>query len=83
MKAMREVQAFALSPRVKICGHSILRLPQEMSSRHLRVLLITKWRTWAACFIQAAWRRYSKRKKMEHFQRKENGTFSKEEADHV
>ncbi|KAI4335544.1 hypothetical protein L6164_014182 [Bauhinia variegata] len=24
-----------------------------------------QWRTWAACFIQAAWRRYSKRKTME------------------
>ncbi|RWR88819.1 putative cyclic nucleotide-gated ion channel 5 [Cinnamomum micranthum f. kanehirae] len=32
-----------------------------------------QWRTWAACFIQAAWRRYSKRKNAEMRHREEEG----------
>ncbi|MFS8016455.1 putative IQ motif, EF-hand binding protein [Helianthus anomalus] len=30
-----------------------------------------QWRTWAACFIQAAWRRYSKRKTLEQRRKEE------------
>ncbi|KAK8545322.1 hypothetical protein V6N13_066615 [Hibiscus sabdariffa] len=38
---------------------------------HEHVPRLRQWRTWAACFIQAAWRRYSKRKSLEELRRKE------------
>ncbi|KAL4339811.1 hypothetical protein GQ457_08G004080 [Hibiscus cannabinus] len=48
------------------CNKAIHMMTHEHVPR-LRV----QWRTWAACFIQAAWRRYSKRKSLEELRRKE------------
>lgn len=31
-----------------------------------------QWRTWAACFVQAAWRRYKKRKEAAELRAREN-----------
>ncbi|KAL3566856.1 hypothetical protein D5086_032271 [Populus alba] len=51
-----ELLTWALDPK------SGVNLPS--STRTVKALR-EQWRTWAACFIQAAWRRYSKRKSLE------------------
>lgn len=61
VKALNEVEAFALRAEdLKFVANQFRRL-------HSKKLLHTfrfyshHWRTWAACFIQAAWRRYKRR----------------------
>ncbi|KAL6290464.1 hypothetical protein ACE6H2_007974 [Prunus campanulata] len=43
----------------------VCNLPKDLRKdikRHLCLALLNRWRTWSACFIQAAWRRHCKRK---------------------
>ncbi|KAJ0089786.1 hypothetical protein Patl1_14591 [Pistacia atlantica] len=71
VKAMREVEAFALvAEELKFVATQFRRLHSRQVQHTFR-FYSQQWRTWAACFIQAAWRRYSKRKKMEHFRKEE------------
>ncbi|KAG2668224.1 hypothetical protein I3760_15G150300 [Carya illinoinensis] len=70
VKAITEVEAFALfAEELKFVASQFRRLHSRQVQHTFR-FYSQQWRTWAACFIQAAWRRYSKRKIME-LQRKE------------
>ncbi|KAL5772918.1 hypothetical protein ACOSQ2_012842 [Xanthoceras sorbifolium] len=65
VKALGEVEAFALiAEELKFVASQFRRLHSRQVQHTFR-FYSQQWRTWAACFIQAAWRRYSKRKKME------------------
>nr|GMD75317.1 probable cyclic nucleotide-gated ion channel 5 [Ipomoea batatas] len=64
------VEAFALAAdELKFVASQFRRLHSRQVQHTFR-FYSQQWRTWAACFIQAAWRRYIKRKLME-LQRKE------------
>nr|AHN53203.1 cyclic nucleotide-gated ion channel 5 [Cocos nucifera] len=65
VKALTEVEAFALvADELKFVASQFRRLHSRQVQHTFR-LYSQQWRTWAACFIQAAWRRYSKRKTAE------------------
>ncbi|KAL1217532.1 putative cyclic nucleotide-gated ion channel 5 [Cardamine amara subsp. amara] len=65
VKALTEVETFALaSEDLKFVASQFRRLHSRQVQHTFR-FYSHQWRTWAACFIQAAWRRYCKRKKME------------------
>ncbi|XWS17789.1 hypothetical protein CRYUN_Cryun33cG0097800 [Craigia yunnanensis] len=71
VKALTEVEAFALiAEELKFVAGQFRRLHSRQVQHTFR-FHSQQWRTWAACFIQAAWRRYSKRKNMEQLRRKE------------
>ncbi|KAK7281509.1 hypothetical protein RIF29_09570 [Crotalaria pallida] len=71
VKALTEVEAFALiAEELKFVASQFRRLHSRQVQHTFR-FYSQQWRTWAACFIQAAWRRYSKRKTMELQRRKE------------
>ncbi|MBA0668791.1 hypothetical protein Goklo_001673 [Gossypium klotzschianum] len=71
VKALTEVEAFALiAEELKFVAGQFRRLHSRQVQHTFR-FHSQQWRTWAACFIQAAWRRYSKRKIMEELRRKE------------
>lgn len=70
VNALTEVEAFALAAdELKFVASQFRRLHSRQVQHTFR-FYSQQWRTWAACFIQAAWRRYIKRKLME-IQRKE------------
>lgn len=70
VKALTEVEAFALTAdELKFVASQFRRLHSRQVQHTFR-FYSQQWRTWAAIFIQAAWRRYTKRKLME-LQRKE------------
>ncbi|OIW21214.1 hypothetical protein TanjilG_31082 [Lupinus angustifolius] len=76
VEALTEVEAFALiAEELKFVASQFRRLHSRQVQHTFR-FYSQQWRTWAACFIQAAWRRYSKRKTME-LQRKEESEESK------
>ncbi|XP_047340848.1 probable cyclic nucleotide-gated ion channel 5 [Impatiens glandulifera] len=65
VKALKEVEAFALvAEELKFVAGQFRRLHSRQVQHTFR-FYSQQWRTWAACFIQAAWRRYGKRKVME------------------
>ncbi|KAK9274939.1 hypothetical protein L1049_022195 [Liquidambar formosana] len=65
VRAITEVEAFALiAEELKFVASQFRRLHSRQVQHTFR-FYSQQWRTWAACFIQAAWRRYSKRKIME------------------
>ncbi|KAG4968218.1 hypothetical protein JHK87_033869 [Glycine soja] len=71
VKALTEVEAFALTAEeLKFVASQFRRLHSRQVQHTFR-FYSQQWRTWAACFIQAAWRRYSKRKTMELSQKDE------------
>lgn len=71
VKAWTEVEAFALiAEELKFVASQFRRLHSRQVQHTFR-FYSQQWRTWAACFIQAAWRRYSKRKALELLRRKE------------
>ncbi|KAK7272160.1 hypothetical protein RJT34_28590 [Clitoria ternatea] len=62
VKAISEVEAFALiAEDLKFVASQFRRLHSKQL-RHKFRFYSHQWRTWAACFIQAAWRRHKKRK---------------------
>ncbi|CAK9165198.1 unnamed protein product [Ilex paraguariensis] len=62
VKAICEVEAFALiSEDLKFVSSQFRRLHSKQL-RHKFRFYSHHWRAWAACFIQAAWRRFEKRK---------------------
>ncbi|XP_010542586.1 PREDICTED: putative cyclic nucleotide-gated ion channel 15 isoform X2 [Tarenaya hassleriana] len=62
VKAISEVEAFALRAEdLKFVASQFRRLHSKQL-RHKFRFYSHQWRTWAACFIQAAFRRYKKRK---------------------
>nr|XP_043618910.1 probable cyclic nucleotide-gated ion channel 5 [Erigeron canadensis] len=71
VKALREVEAFALpADELKFVATQFRRLHSRQVQHTFR-FYSQQWRTWAACFIQAAWRRYSKRKILEQRRKEE------------
>ncbi|KAI4377718.1 hypothetical protein MLD38_015302 [Melastoma candidum] len=65
VKAIMEVEAFALiAEELKFVASQFRRLHSRQVQHTFR-FYSQQWRTWAACFIQAAWRRHSKRKSLE------------------
>ncbi|KAK8583466.1 hypothetical protein V6N13_108826 [Hibiscus sabdariffa] len=72
VRALTEVEAFALmADDLKSVASQFRRLHSKQL-RHTFRFYSQQWRTWAACFIQAAWRRYSKKKLEESLREEEN-----------
>ena len=70
VKALTEVEAFALTAEeLKFVAGQFRRLHSRQVQHTFR-FYSQQWRTWAACFIQAAWRR-NIRRKMAELRRKE------------
>lgn len=64
VKSISEVEAFALRAEdLKFVAAQFRRLHSKQL-RHKFRFYSHQWRTWAACFVQAAWRRYKKRKSL-------------------
>lgn len=62
VKCLNEVEAFALRAEdLKFVANQFKRLHSKKLQHAFRYYS-HQWRTWGACFIQAAWRRYKKRK---------------------
>ncbi|KAH9310210.1 hypothetical protein KI387_038121, partial [Taxus chinensis] len=72
VKALSEVEGFALRAEdLKFVAIQFRRLHSRQVQHTFR-FYSQQWRTWAACFIQAAWRRYCKRKDAEFRRREEH-----------
>ncbi|KAH6789666.1 cyclic nucleotide gated channel 8 [Perilla frutescens var. frutescens] len=62
VKALTEVEAFALTAdELKFITSQFRRIHSRQVQQTFR-FYSQQWRTWAATFIQAAWRRYARRK---------------------
>jgi cyclic nucleotide gated channel len=62
VKALTEVEAFALQAEdLKFVASQFKRLHSKKLQHAFRYYS-QQWRTWSSCFIQAAWRKYKKRK---------------------
>ncbi|XP_061347558.1 probable cyclic nucleotide-gated ion channel 5 isoform X2 [Gastrolobium bilobum] len=76
VKALTEVETFALTAdELKFVASQFRRLHSRQVQHTFR-FYSQQWRTWAACFIQAAWRRYSKKKIMKLRQKEEDAAES-------
>ncbi|XP_009788225.1 protein CNGC15b-like isoform X1 [Nicotiana tabacum] len=72
VKAVSEVESFALvAEDLKFVASQFRRLHSKQL-RHKFRFYSHQWRTWAACFVQAAWRRYKKRKSAAELRALEN-----------
>ncbi|KAJ8750851.1 hypothetical protein K2173_016032 [Erythroxylum novogranatense] len=81
VKALTEVEAFALmAEELKYVASQFRRLHSRQVQHTFR-FYSQQWRTWAACFIQAAWRRHVKRKNMELRRKEEEDEVEAEESD--
>ncbi|KAI3412931.1 Cyclic nucleotide-binding domain-containing protein, partial [Psidium guajava] len=74
VKSISEVEAFALSAEdLKFVASQFRRLHSKQL-RHKFRFYSHHWRTWAACFVQAAWRRFQKRKEVAKLKAQESLT---------
>lgn len=72
VRALTEVEAFALKAEdLKFVASQFRRLHSKQL-RHTFRFYSQQWRTWAACFIQAAWRRHARRKLEESLKEEES-----------
>lgn len=72
VRALTEVEAFALKPKdLKLVASQYRRLHSK-HLRHIFRFYSQQWRTWAACFVQAAWRRHRRMKLRESIQEEES-----------
>ncbi|XP_058095966.1 cyclic nucleotide-gated ion channel 1-like isoform X1 [Magnolia sinica] len=72
VRALTEVEAFALmADDLKFVASQFRRLHSKQL-RHTFRLYSQQWRTWAACFIQAAWRRHCRKKLEESLHEEED-----------
>ncbi|KAI3917078.1 hypothetical protein MKX01_003527 [Papaver californicum] len=72
VKAISEVEAFALiAEDLKFVASQFRRLHSKQL-RHKFRFYSHQWRTWGACFIQAAWRGFKKRKLAAQLRAKES-----------
>ncbi|KAF5191069.1 Cyclic nucleotide-gated ion channel [Thalictrum thalictroides] len=70
--ALTEVEGFALmADDLKFVASQFRRLHSKQL-RHTFRFYSQQWRTWAACFIQAAWRRHCKKKLEESLREEED-----------
>ncbi|KAA8544072.1 hypothetical protein F0562_021751 [Nyssa sinensis] len=79
VKAISEVEAFALMAEDLTFVASQFRRLHSKQLRHKFRSYSHQWRTWAACFIQAAWRRFKKRKSAAELKARENPTAAEDE----
>jgi cyclic nucleotide gated channel len=80
VKAISEVEGFALhADELKFVAGQFRRLHSKQLQQTFR-FYSQQWRTWASCFIQAAWRRYQKRKVLEQRRREEEEAYAAEVA---
>ncbi|KAK1270589.1 putative cyclic nucleotide-gated ion channel 18 [Acorus gramineus] len=78
VRAIDEVEAFALRTEdLKFVANQFRRLHSKKLQQAFR-FYSHHWRTWGACFIQAAWRRHKKRKLAKELAREEE----EEEEEH-
>ncbi|KAL9260134.1 Cyclic nucleotide-gated ion channel 18-like protein [Drosera capensis] len=81
VKALTEVEAFALrADDLKFVATQFKRLHSKKLQHAFRYYS-HQWRTWGACFMQAAWRRYRKRRIAEELARHESGYYYMENAE--
>ncbi|KAI7983660.1 Protein CNGC15c [Camellia lanceoleosa] len=81
--AISDVEAFALgSEDLKYVASQFRRLHSKQI-RHKFRFHSHQWRTWAACYIQAAWQRYKKRKEMAELHEREYGPGSFRDMENV
>ncbi|KAK4843048.1 hypothetical protein QYF36_003193 [Acer negundo] len=75
VKCNTEVEAFALRAEdLKFVSSQFKRLHSKKLQHAFRYHS-HQWRTWGACFMQAAWRRYIKRKKAMELAREESSYY--------
>ncbi|XP_042486751.1 cyclic nucleotide-gated ion channel 17-like isoform X2 [Macadamia integrifolia] len=76
VRALTEVEAFALQAEdLKFVANQFRRLHSKKLQHTFR-FYSHHWRTWAACFIQAAWRQYKRRKLAKDLCMQESLSFS-------
>ncbi|KAL2939775.1 Cyclic nucleotide-gated ion channel 17 [Bienertia sinuspersici] len=79
VKALVEVEAFALRAEdLKFVANQFRRLHSKKLQHTFR-FYSHHWRTWAACFIQAAWRRYRRRRMTKCFSSLESFTSERDD----
>ncbi|XP_075112829.1 putative cyclic nucleotide-gated ion channel 16 [Nicotiana tabacum] len=77
VKCLKEVEAFALkAEKLKFVANQFRRLHSKKLQHAFR-FYSHQWRTWGACYIQAAWRRYRRKKLAEELSREESLYFSR------
>jgi cyclic nucleotide gated channel, plant len=75
VKALVEVEAFALRAEdLKFVANQFRKLHSKKLQHTFR-FYSHHWRTWATCFIQAAWRRYKRRKMVKDLSMRESSSF--------
>lgn len=72
VEAISEVEAFALASEDLKFVASQFRKLHSKQLRHTLRFYSHQWRTWAACFIQAAWFRYKRQKEAAELRRRES-----------
>ncbi|XP_020080387.1 cyclic nucleotide-gated ion channel 17-like [Ananas comosus] len=80
VKALVEVEAFALRAEdLKFVATQFRRLHSKKLQHAFR-FYSPHWRTWAACFIQAAWRRFKRRKMAKGLSLRESLSFKSDDS---
>ncbi|XP_019197318.1 PREDICTED: probable cyclic nucleotide-gated ion channel 16 [Ipomoea nil] len=75
VKSIMEVEAFALRAEdLKFVANQFRRLHSKKLQHAFRYYS-HQWRTWGACFMQAAWRRYKRKKMAEELARQESMSY--------
>lgn len=73
VKTLTEVEAFALRAEdLKFVAMQFKRL-HSMKLQHAFRYYSHQWRTWGACYLQTAWRRYKKKKLAKELAKHESG----------
>ncbi|KAM0887618.1 hypothetical protein ACQ4PT_028881 [Festuca glaucescens] len=81
VKALVEVEAFALQAEdLKFVASQFRRL-HSRKLQHTFRYYSHHWRTWAACFIQATWRRHKRRKLAKDLMMRESFSSMREDED--
>lgn len=81
VRALVEVEAFALRAEdLKFVANQFRRLHSKKLQHTFR-FYSHHWRTWAACFIQAAWRRHKRRLLEGSLSTKESFSYGEQETD--
>ncbi|CAL5350396.1 unnamed protein product [Camellia sinensis] len=79
VRALVEVEAFALQAEdLKFVANQFRRLHSKQLQHTFRFYSY-HWRTWAACFIQAAWHRFKRRLMAKNLSMRESFSFASDE----
>ncbi|KAM4125774.1 hypothetical protein ACB094_01G336300 [Castanea mollissima] len=80
VRALNEVEGFALRAEdLRFVANQFRRLHSKKLQHTFR-FYSHHWRTWAACFIQAAWHRYKRRMTAKDLSKRESFALSEKEA---